>query len=659
MINKIIRNYLIKQTAGRSDDGIMITLRDPQKVELLENVMADLLMRYGIDPKAITSEAQLKGFLNQIEAMTKQSATTSGIKNTQSAKVFDLEGNKLDPNKPIMGGKQEGMFDNIFNKMQNEMKGLKTVDDDLPPVGSRGGPDDIAAPIQSAEESLKDMAEAEIKKKIEADNKSSIQKILDRKNREDVYGLEDYDTTNMSDIKKEIIRTETKLGNLNPDDPSFREKAKPLVDKKTELQKKLRDDKADGGRIGLFKGAQADTKKGKAMSPGTSTTGGVRDDNPFTGGGGGGNNNPPPNTPPVKSPIESPFTKSVPPPSGLMSNISPSILARLARMRKGLKPILGEDGKLGVEYLNEDELYDTLTNFRITQDLENLIKTKKLEPELKYRKEIGDNTLIEGGINQEGDASIMFKKQFADGGRIGLKDGMNRRTFLKFLAGAASIPIIGKIFKPLKVGKTVTKVPIIKTADVAGKPEWFDQLVNKVILEGDDVSKKLSTVEREVVHTKKINDADEVTVYQDLNTDSVRVEYNSADNMFGEQVDLSYKRTPPDEGSPKASTEFEVEESGIVGRQTGPDDYDLEVEGVGGRSISDIESDLTKLKTYATGEKPTLKELSDSMKRKQNVRRYEDTEGQMDYVVKRQGEYDTPDGYDDYASGGIARMLGE
>jgi hypothetical protein len=123
--------------------------------------------------------------------------------------------------------------------------GGKAIDDDLPPPGSRGGPDDIAAPIQSAEESLKDMTEAEIKKKIEANNKSSIKKILDRKNREDVYGLEDYDTTNMSDIKKEIIRTETKLGNLNPDDPGFREKAKPLVDKITELQKKLRDDKAD------------------------------------------------------------------------------------------------------------------------------------------------------------------------------------------------------------------------------------------------------------------------------------------------------------------------------------------------------------------------------------------------------------------------------
>ena len=28
--------------------------------------------------------------------------------------------------------------------------GGKAVDDDLPPPGSRGGPDDIAAPVQSA-----------------------------------------------------------------------------------------------------------------------------------------------------------------------------------------------------------------------------------------------------------------------------------------------------------------------------------------------------------------------------------------------------------------------------------------------------------------------------------------------------------------------------
>ena len=108
----------------------------------------------------------------------------------------------------------------------------------------------------------------------------------------------------------------------------------------------------------------------------------------------------------------------------------------------------------------------------------------------------------------------------ADGGimRLGLKEGsgMSRRTFLKLLGGAMSIPIIGKIFKPLKVGKTVTKVPIIKTDNVPGKPEWFDQLVNKVILEGDDVTKRFATKDREIVHMKQIDDDNTVMVYQDL-----------------------------------------------------------------------------------------------------------------------------------------------
>jgi uncharacterized membrane protein len=101
MINKFIRNFIAKQMAGRSDDGIMITLRDPQKVELGENIMAELLMRNGIDPRTITSEQQLKNILNQIEAASKQ--TTSGIRNTESAKVFDLKGKRIKDTDNIMG----------------------------------------------------------------------------------------------------------------------------------------------------------------------------------------------------------------------------------------------------------------------------------------------------------------------------------------------------------------------------------------------------------------------------------------------------------------------------------------------------------------------------------------------------------------------------
>jgi hypothetical protein len=413
----------------------MITLKDPQKVDFQTAMMEDLLMRRGIDPKSITSEKQLVGIINQIKAMEKAEAAQSGIRNTESAKVFDLEGNKLDPNKPIMGGTQEGMFDNIFNKMQNKRKGLKAIDDDLPPPGSRGGPDDIAAPIQSAEESLKDMTEAEIKKKIEESNKKGI----------------------------------------------------------ANIKKKLDDD-----------------------------------------------------------------------------------------------------------------------------------------PEKK-----------------------------ADGGRIGLKDGMNRRTFLKFLAGAASIPIVGKILKPFKIGKTVSKDPIIKTADVAGKPEWFDSLVNRVILEGDDVTKQFATGERQVVHVKKLDEDTTVSVTQDMDNGVVRVEYDSPANTFEDTVSMQYKKPLPDEGAPNPAAEFEVAESGPVGRVQGPDDFDIDVDEVGGTSIKDLDSDVSKLKEYATGEKPSMKELLKNIERRKRARQItEDPEAQSDAVIRRQGDYD-PSDYDDFASGGIARMLGE
>jgi hypothetical protein len=369
----------------------------------------------------------------------------------------------------------------------------------------------------------------------------------------------------MSNIKKEIIRTETKLGNLNPDDPGFREKAKPLVDKITELQKKLRDDKADGGRIGLKDGV-----------------------------------------PPVKM---------------------PDPLERI------LKNMTAEER----------------ANFELMMKI-NASRMPKYKPDPNAIPPVPMPTYP--------------REDRAEGGimRIGLKEGsgMTRRTFLKFLAGAASIPIVGKILKPFKIGKTVTKVPIIKTADVPGKPEWFDQLVNKVILEGDDFTKKLATGERQVVHVKKLDEDTTVSVTQDMDNGVVRVEYDSPANTFEDTVQLQYKKPLPDEGAPNPAAEFEVAESGPVGRQTGPDDFDLDVDEVGGTSIRDLDSDVSKLKEYATGEKPSMKELLKNIERRKRARQItEDPEAQSDAVIRRQGEMLDVDPEPDFASGGIARMLGE
>jgi hypothetical protein len=142
---------------------------------------------------------------------------------------------------------------------------------------------------------------------------------------------------------------------------------------------------------------------------------------------------------------------------------------------------------------------------------------------------------------------------------------------------------------------------------------------------------------------------------------AVRVEYDSADNVFEDTVQMEYKKPLPDEGDPSPSAEFTTAESGPVGRQVGPDDYDMDIDEVGGTSIKDLDSDVSKLKEYATGKGPNMKEMLENINRRKKARRItEDPEAQSDAIVRRQGEmldYDVPD--DAFASGGIARMLGE
>jgi len=256
---------------------------------------------------------------------------------------------------------------------------------------------------------------------------------------------------------------------------------------------------------------------------------------------------------------------------------------------------------------------------------------------------------------------LILKKSFADGGRASFDEGgMTRRTFLKILGGLASIPIVGKILKPVKIGKTVSKVPVIKTAPVAGKPEWFDSLVNKVIVEGDDVTKRFATGERQTIHQKTLDDGSVVRVTEDTDQGAVRVEYESSENVFGDPVQMEYKRPLPDEATSNPRAEFTTAESGPVGRQSGPEDYEIEIDEVGGSSIRDLDSDVSKLKEYATGKKPTIKEMMQNKRRKDKARAIsEESDAQTEAVIRRQGDYVDDDFSPDFASGGIAAMLGE
>ena len=763
MINKIIRNFLAKQAAGRSDDGIMITLRDPQKIEMLENIMADLLMRNGIDPRAITSEAQLKTIINQIEAASKQT-TQSGIRNVESAKVFDLEGKEIPKGSKIMGG--------------------KAMDDDLPPPGSRGGDEDIAAPVQSSEETLKNMIVAENKKNIAAmkqrkmlddaiedaspgfsgDRKYDAEIVaenlaermglvyddLPTKQRLDLY---DQAYTGLS--KKRPVQRESledfvdDAGGVDPDDPRGIDDFIPDPE-----------DKATGGRVGLkvgtgFKFLQKVFGKEKFKEMAT------RDPEMYQG---------------LLEVVDMYRKRDK---EGLkmylqkfLPHMDDAQIEDFIRGSDGTEGLIGELIRLGsgrdyqgkIEMIKKAERMRKLDDLEITDDMirkpnadggrigyklgtgieaaiaENKRLQSGIDAELEMQRQIEKfledrmirsspfgilmdreppnisddqfkppSTLDKSGKDAKikklpfkpdqskdiiifDDGTVYYKdtgefydedlgqvtspspgakpvretKGARDGGimRLGFKDGMNRRTFMKLFTGLVSLPIIGKVLKPLKVGKKVTQVPIIKTDNVAGKPEWFDQLVNKVILEGDDMTKQFATKEREIVHATKIGKDDYVRVTQDLDEGSVRVEYESLDNMYEDPVQLRYKKPNPDEGDPRPSAEFDVAESGPVGRADGPDDYSIDIDEVGGTSISDLTSDVSKLKQYATGQKPTIKEMMQIKRRKDKARRItEGGEAEMDAVIERQGEFIENDLVDldppDFASGGIARMLGE
>ena len=186
---KAIYQWVIR-TMMKDQTGVMQTLPNKDLVDLNVQVTAQRLMQEGVDPTVLKNANQVENAINMIENKPK---TKSGITKTKTAEVFDLEGKKINPDKGIMGGKQ-------------------IPDDDLPPPGSRGSPDDIAAPIQSEEEVLE---------KLSKQNKEATRNLQIKLSKDKEYQKFRGET-------EEEIRKRFGL-----DDP---------------------DKKADGGRIGFKKG---------------------------------------------------------------------------------------------------------------------------------------------------------------------------------------------------------------------------------------------------------------------------------------------------------------------------------------------------------------------------------------------------------------------
>ena len=259
---------------------------------------------------------------------------------------------------------------------------------------------------------------------------------------------------------------------------------------------------------------------------------------------------------------------------------------------------------------------------------------------------------------------LNFTKQFASGGRVPF--AMGRRAFLKLMGsvgagiGAAKAGL-GSLFI---AGKPVTKAAeVITTPAAAGKPAWFDALVTRVINEGDDVTKKFATKEREIVHLKKIDEDATVRVYRNLDDGTVRVDIddpttNVADEQGNAIVSMEVKGGQLEQGvKGKTPAEFEAVETDYGNYMDGPDDFITEAVENTVSDTKDLTADLTKVKMYAKNQKkPTIKEMMIQRERARDLKLAE--ENPAEYASGRQPDIDYSD-YDNYASGGVARLLGE
>ena len=282
--------------------------------------------------------------------------------------------------------------------------------------------------------------------------------------------------------------------------------------------KKARDLNANGGRIGFFKGAQADTKKGKSMSPGTTASGGFR--------GGGGNDNPPPV---VKNPPPKPKDNKI------VERLKAANTSKLSPFRK---------------FLAHDKFTDQLKarrgkNYHELGGLDFMARFPDTDPDVAKGLASAYQTIFEGGraiadgpggytlgdankrakeearLNAVGidafsdpDSSLYQEYtdmvpesgavQMADGGRIGYKAGSidkMRRLILKAMGagtvgiGAAKSGIFSGFGKG--AGKTVAKEVAQQTTS-SMPPPYFFKLAEKIKKMGDDAT---ATTDRTIAKT--------------------------------------------------------------------------------------------------------------------------------------------------------------
>ena len=267
-------------------------------------------------------------------------------------------------------------------------------------------------------------------------------------------------------------------------------------------------------------------------------------------------------------------------------------------------------------------------------------ETKQFIPAPKKRRR--QNT--RPADNEEYMSDLMYRMKMnemygkKDGGRIGLAEGggpkMGRRGFLGLMgAGLASLMLPFKAAD--KVAPAVVKAKAI--SPVAGMPDWFPLLVNRIRSKGKVTREPSYGNFTSGGDTERIYKLEDYTLYEDMATGKITVSGRGNDYQ---QVSMEYtpgenkvmtKKNPitgeMERGVMTDKPQFEA------GEYAKGDPYDFENTGVG---YDDLKGDVSNWEKFATG-----------------GRKLDDKKSVIDDFISKQTD---PNVIDDMAKGGRVGM---
>ena len=244
----------------------------------------------------------------------------------------------------------------------------------------------------------------------------------------------------------------------------------------------------------------------------------------------------------------------------------------------------------------------------------SLLEKQLKEQEQKYYENQQDlKRILQSEISP--DDYLNEYQQYMSGGRVRLSEGgggpkLSRRGFLGFLAGAASLPFVGKLMKGKK-GIQAAKVATKVLPKVSGMPEWFTPLVNKIMKEGVDISPKATRVE-DIVKVKKLEvpvpgekKPDIITMYE-YPDGRIEISANVYGGSYDSPFDLIYKPPKSDVDLETGKQIIEPGEFSVMENRPrpvySPDDADFEID-YEKMNVEDAISDIERIEKIATGKR--------------------------------------------------------